>query len=327
MPDVSRPLISVVIVSWNVKELSINCVDSILKSTILDKIEVVVVDNASSDGTVTAMKDKFGALQNVQIYASTINHGFAKGNNIGFELARGQYTFILNPDTLVLPDTIEKLYLALTSDNSIGMTGPKLLYENGTVQKTCARKLPGLNDTILAECFKVQSWPRFFSNYFEYKVRFPYNYANSQLVTAISGAAMLMKTEDLKAIGMFDPEYLHCGEDIELCWKVLRAGKRIRYCEEATVIHFESQSSKKVAVRTQVNALISIGRYIKKTKGILSYLIYRFSILFVKVPVESLIVFLLFFRNRFKSTEDTKNRGLVILKIINWKPILANRNK
>ncbi len=320
----NMPLISVVVVSWNVKELVINCVNSILKSTISEKIEVIVVDNNSPDGTAEALNKEFEANKSVHIYASENNLGFARGNNIGFGLAKGRYIFILNPDTLVLPDTIEKLYKSFIEDEQIGMVGPKLVYENGAVQKTCARKLPGLDDIILYECFKAQRWPQNISKYVESKIRFPYNFSMSQYVGAISGAAMFLEADELKRMGMFNPEYMHCGEDVELCWKVLQSGKKIKYCDDATVVHFESQSSKKAVVRTQVNSLISIGLYIRKTKGLFGFWLYRLSILFVKVPLEFFAMLLLFAKGQFKNTSDIKNRRSFLSKIINWKPVNSN---
>jgi GT2 family glycosyltransferase len=134
--------ISVIIVNYNVKELLEQCIKSVFSSVRNYKFEILVVDNNSYDGSVEYINDKFPGNPNIRVIASDINLGFAKANNLGIKNANGEYILILNPDTILKEDTIEKTLDFYKKDKSIGAVTCKLILPNGKLDLACRRSFP-----------------------------------------------------------------------------------------------------------------------------------------------------------------------------------------
>ncbi len=163
------PTVSVVIVSWKVKRYLLNCLKSIYASDYPGKIEIIVVDNNSKDGTIEAISKTY---PNVKLIASKENLGFARGNNLGFKEAKGDYIYILNPDTLIPKNNISILADYLTTHPDVGMTGPKVLFEDGSIQLTCARKFPNLKKAFFLDALRLSAIPKL-GSWLNKKIRFP----------------------------------------------------------------------------------------------------------------------------------------------------------
>lgn len=136
--------ISVVIVSWNAKAYLLECLESVLRQYPADQLEVIVVDNASSDGSPDAVRDKYPA---VKLICNTSNDGFAKGNNIGIRASSGEYLFLVNSDVVVSDGCFEKLVCYMDDHPDVGMSGPKIFSADGSVQRTCMG-FPSLWNTL-----------------------------------------------------------------------------------------------------------------------------------------------------------------------------------
>jgi len=232
------------------------------------------------DDTVEMLRDEFPW---VQIVASDINLGFGKGNNRAFQLARGEYVLILNPDTILLPGTLHTLLARIQDDHEIGIVGPILRSENGEPQWACARRSYNLLIAVAVDILRVTRLPLVGESILRTLVQ-SYDFGQVQDVEAISGAAMLVRRSALLYIGGFNEEYMHCGEDLALCYSLRKAGWRIQYLPTATVIHHSHASSRQAIARTTVEAMISNYLLLKRTRGSFEALTFRLMLWILMLP-------------------------------------------
>jgi len=305
--------LSIVIVSWNVKELLGGCLRSIIETVHNIEYEIVVVDNNSSDGSVDFIKTNFPQVVLIENFD---NRGFASANNQGFKAANGEYIFILNPDTVVKSDAISILLKQIKTLSKAGIVGPKLILGDGKTQFACARKLPTLLNVSLLQGFSIGNIP-VFGKYFKKRMAFPYNYNKLEQVEAISGASMLMKKDLLFQVGLFDEDFLHGGEDIFLCNKITEFGKKIYYIPECEIIHFHGQSAKQDKARVFFNNIKSDRTYFNKTNGYTAGKIYHYMVLFILMPRMFMSSNIKYFLKLIDKNEY-RNRMNILQKIINW---------
>ena len=285
--------VSIVIVNWNVKELLTDCLHSIIGNTKDLSYEIIVIDNASTDGSIQYLNEKF---PDITLIGNEKNLGFAKANNQGFEKARGKYIFILNPDTLVLSNSLLLLYNCLEENQSVGIVGPKILQKpsnttsSSSIQLTCARKYPTILKDVAVEYMQLNKLPLIGPGILHI-LQFPYNYEEENYVDAISGAAMLIRQDVLIEVGGFDEEFLHGGEDIHLCWKVNRSF-HTAYLPKAVIIHYSGQSSRQNLVKSSVYNYLSNATYYNKVNGTLYSFLYKLSLLIIFIPIRLFIVIL-----------------------------------
>ncbi|HUS16068.1 MAG TPA: glycosyltransferase family 2 protein, partial [Chloroflexia bacterium] len=234
---VAAPDCSVVIVSWNVRDLLRACLKSLPAAAGSLSTEVVVVDNGSADGSADMVRGEFPG---VRLLAETANHGFARGNNLGIAAARGRRVLLLNPDTEMHPGSLVTLAGYLDSHPGVGLVGPRLLNSDGTPQSS-RRRFPTLA-TVLVESTPLQPlFPRL-----GVLQRYYVNDRSDdepQDVDWVTGACMLVRREALLAVHGFDPGYFMYSEELDLCRRLRRAGWRIAYVPIAVVVHHEGRSS------------------------------------------------------------------------------------
>jgi hypothetical protein len=273
------PDVSIVIVSWNVRELLRDCLKSIEAQRGSLDCQIIVVDNCSSDGSAEMLRRDFPG---VELIANALNAGFARANNQGFALAKARHVFVLNPDTLLVDDSLARLVRILDEDPAIAVAGPRLCYPDGEVQEPCARRFPSLGHALTHELLGlsalplVRGWVR--------RVFRGYSHDSSQAVEAVCGAAMLVRREVLEQVGGFGDAFVHCGEDLDLCYRIHRAGGQIWYQHDCRVIHFGGASSDQVPEWTTVNSLLSFGEYFARCRGPLQARLYRALVLLFWVP-------------------------------------------
>lgn len=283
--------VSIVIVNWNVKDLLVNCIRSIIANTKNITYEIIVVDNNSNDNSVKLIKELFF---DVVILENKENKGFAKANNQGFIIAKGEFIFILNPDTLVLHDSIAKMVDVLRKDNSVGMVGPKIINKTTEpnakeyIQLTSMRKYPTIYKDILIEFLYFGKIP-IVGKLLQKKLQFPYDYNISNFVEAISGAAMLIRKDLLLSFNGFDEDFLHGGEDIFLCLQV-NSVRKLKYIPMAVVIHFSGKSSSQNIIQSSVKNYISNMIYYNKVHGKYYALLYKITLLSIFIPIRFIII-------------------------------------
>ncbi len=255
-----RPRVSVVVVTYQSREYILPCLESLSRDQ--GKLEIVVVDNASTDGTVEIVKERFPAVTIIQ---SPRNLGFAAGANLGIRHAPPTpYVLLLNPDSIVSRYAIPTLVESAEADEQLGILGPQVFDDlQRTERYPSCRRFPELTTAV----FNPNSlWTKLFgSNRFSGSyLYYDYDLSRSTSVDWVSGCAMLIRTKVLDDIGLFDEGFFFYYEDIDFCWRAKKAGWEVMYCPEASVVHFRSKSSEKVPFLTLLAKHRSMVRIYKK---------------------------------------------------------------
>lgn len=287
----AAPDISVVIVSWNVRPLLTQCLDSFIAVaglTLDDQrpqgllggrsIDFWVVDNGSTDDTVATLRAQY---RWVHLIDAGRNLGFGAGNNLALGQCRGRLVLLLNPDTVITRaadgrDAITVLADELECAPDVALVGPRLVYGDGTPQSS-RRRFPTLamglmESTLLERWFPGNRWAR----------RYHLDDVPAdrvQDVDWVTGACMLVRREALAQVGLFDEGFFMYSEELDLCKRLRAAGWRVVYQPQATVVHYEGQSSGQVVARRQVLFNTSKVRYFDKHVGAVSATVLRLALL------------------------------------------------
>ncbi len=229
--------LSIIIVNFNAGEVLIKCIDSIVNS--LGHSEIIIIDNASTDGSLHQLKQVNFGVSPLVIHKNTTNLGFSTACNIGIHLAKGPVLLFLNPDCILERNTIIRLKTILERKPTTGMCGALLLNPDGTEQAGGRRRVPTPWRTFV-RIFKLKFLsrcsPRLFNDFNLHKQPLPKKPIE---VEAISGACMMVKKEAIENVGLWDEGYfLHC-EDLDWCMRFRQNGWKIKFVPEAKVIHFQ----------------------------------------------------------------------------------------
>ncbi len=232
--------LSIIIVNYNVKEYLKNLINSIQKAAQDLSVEIIVIDNASSDGSVEEIGNLF---PEVRLIPSDKNLGFGKANNLGLEMSTGKYILLLNPDTIVKENTFTELIKFLENNPEAGMLGCKVLNPDGTLQLPCRRSFPTpwVSFTKITGLSSLFPKSRFFAKY-------NLTYLNENEVNevdAISGAFMFLRREVYEKIGGFDPQFFMYGEDLDLCFRTQKSGYKVFYVPHTEIIHYKGESTRR----------------------------------------------------------------------------------
>lgn len=218
------PLVSIIIVNWNGAELLSECLLSLQKQD-YENYETIIVDNNSSDNSLKVLKK----LKSITIIESKKNLGFAGGNNLGFTKAKGEYIFLLNSDAKLEKNTLDKLVKSLQQDELFAAVQPKFLYENKTINSIGA--------------YFTNTGFLYYPGYGK-KNTIP-KYDKSQNIFSGYGAGLLIRSEVINKIGLFDDDFFMYFEETDLCMRIWLSGWKIFYNADATIHHKGGVSSKK----------------------------------------------------------------------------------
>jgi GT2 family glycosyltransferase/lipopolysaccharide/colanic/teichoic acid biosynthesis glycosyltransferase len=251
--------VSIIIVSYNSYDVLKSCLDSISKQEFAGETEVIVVDNASADGTPDMVREQYPW---VKLIAGNQNLGYSKGVNVGIRHAGGRFFYILNPDTLVKQDTVHKLYDFMERTPDAGIAGPKLVFHDGNIQYSCRRfytfKVLLLRRTPLGKIFKNAKAVR-------EHVMLDFDHATTREVDWLLGAAMFVRREAVEAVGLMDERFFLYFEDVDWCYRMKEHGLRVYYHPESVVVHgYARESAQSVMNRSFVSHLVSLFRYYEK---------------------------------------------------------------
>lgn len=232
--------LSIIIVNYNVKVFLQNLLDSISKASSALKTEIIIVDNASDDGSVEFLREKY---PHVTLIENKSNLGFGKANNIGLKAATGKFILLLNPDTIVAEGTFVKMIEFFNTTPESGLAGCKILNPDGTLQLPCRRSFPGpwtsfTKVTGLSTLFpKSKIFARYNLTYLDENQTYE--------VDAISGSFMMMRKEVYDKVGGFDEQFFMYGEDLDLCYRIQKAGYKVYYVHSTQIIHYKGESTKR----------------------------------------------------------------------------------
>ncbi len=228
--------ISIIIISYNTRDLIASCLDSIVHINDNRK-EIFVVDNASTDGSVEHIREHY---PEVHLIVNEENRGFAAANNRALQLSQGRYVFLLNPDAEFLPSTFGSMISFMDANPHIGLAGVKMINSDGSPQESFVHEYPG------------------------------HKFASHELtglkgsIAWVLGASMIIRSDIMKKLGGFDESFFVYGEDQDLCLRIRKEGYEIGYIDTAIVVHLGAQSERQA---TSAN--------VWKKKILAEYIFYR----------------------------------------------------
>ncbi len=250
--------ISIIIVSWNARHFLSKCLQSLVHEAIGLRPEIIVVDNASTDGSPEMVRKEF---PEIKVICTGANLGFAKANNIGIRESSGRYLCLVNSDVEVLRGCIGSMISYMEQHPEIGLLGPKVLNPDLTLQSS-VRGFPTLWNSFCRALALDKVFPksRLFGGYL-----LGY-YSGNRIcdVDALSGAFMLVKREAVDAVGLIDEDFFMYSEDIDWCMRFHKAGWKVVYFTEAKVIHYGGGSSSNDPIKFYIEQQRSRLRYCRK---------------------------------------------------------------
>jgi GT2 family glycosyltransferase len=244
--------LSVIIVNYNVKYFTEQCLYSVVKACKNIEAEIFVVDNHSTDGSYDYLSNKFA---NVHFIWNRKNTGFAKANNVALQKASGEYVLFLNPDTIVPEGCFEKCVAFYRQQKNIGAMGIRMIDGKGEFLRESKRGIPSIATSFfklsgLAALFpRSRTFARYYIGNMPDNVNLP--------VPVLSGAFMMAERKIINSVQGFDETFFMYGEDIDLSYRIQKAGYNNYYFSESTIIHFKGESTKKgtLYVRLFYNAM------------------------------------------------------------------------
>jgi GT2 family glycosyltransferase len=234
--------LSVVIVNWNAREMLRDCLASLTPATGGLAVEVIVVDNASSDGSAAMVRDAFPAIRLIE---SPQNLGFAAGNNLALRQARGRHVLLLNSDTLVRGDVLPRAVAWLDAHPRAGVLGPLLLNADGSLQPSCSAfptlrnltlQLLGVTRIARLDGYRLTGWDR----------------SAERRVDVVSGAAMFVRRAAMDEVGLLDEAFFFYGEETDWCRRFARAGWEVAVAPLPAIVHLGGGSVRALSHRRDV---------------------------------------------------------------------------
>lgn len=257
----SAPDLSILIVNWNTRDDLLACLGSLRAAAIARAHEIVVVDNASDDGSAEAVLTGFPAVRLIQ---AGRNLGFAGGNNLALHEAQGAYLLLLNPDTLVAPGQLEAMVTYLDAHPAVGIVGPRLLYGDGSFQ---------LSATPFVEpadvYFELARFPRALQPRAQRAPRRLYDFSAPEPlpVDTVMGAALLIRRAVVDRIGVLDEGYFMYGEEMDWCWRAKQAGFDVCWLPGPVVTHLGGRAAARVPYQMLAHRFASTFRFIQRRQG------------------------------------------------------------
>lgn len=254
--------LSIIIVSFNVRFFLEQCLHSVRRAVAGLEAEIIIVDNASSDGSVAYLQPLF---PEVIFFAEKDNLGFSKACNLGLQHARGSYVLFLNPDVLLAEDSLHICLHFAQNKSAVGGIGVRMIDGAGVFLKESKRGFPGLRTSFFKMAGLHLLFPRsqFFSSY--YLGHLPEHRTSE--VDVLAGAFMLIPRKVLDQVGAFDEAFFMYGEDIDLSYRMQQAGFRNYYVADTTIIHFKGESTAKESLQYVRHFYTAMAIFFRKHYG------------------------------------------------------------
>ena len=266
MKPENTPIVSIVIVSYNTEQMVLECLNSLLAYIRGYYAEIIVVDNNSSDGTVNMLRNYYPSILLIE---NNKNLGFAAANNQGLRVCRGRFILLLNSDTVILSDVVNKSIEYLANNQDVGAMGCRVLNSDGTVQATCfgyptlfrllcmtlaVDRISGLS---ILDKYLLRSWQR----------------DGEREVEVITGCYLMIRREVLNQVGLLDESFFFFGEETDWCLRMRRAGWRLNFAPVGEIIHHGGGSIKKLNFQRDVMLTTATIRLHLKNSGIIAALL------------------------------------------------------
>jgi len=259
-----HPDVSIVIVNWNACKYLRNCIDSIVSHTHESTFAIVVVDNASTDGSADMIHDEYPW---VKLIANDRNLGFAGANNQGIRAASGRHVLLLNPDTVILDPVIDKTVAYSDQHVDVAVVGCQVLEDEDTIQHTCFG-CPGPMNLLLTQAALRRLFPR--SRFFG-RPELSWWARDTELdVDVVSGMYMLVKRDAINQVGLMDEDYFMYAEEADWCYRFWQSGWRCVFAPVGRILHLDggSKSTSQVSVQMYVQKQKSLMLFNRKNLGV-----------------------------------------------------------
>jgi GT2 family glycosyltransferase len=236
--------LSIIIVNWNTRDLLYRCIQDIYHYAGGLQYEILVVDNASSDDSVAMVQREFPQVKVIQ---NRENGGFSKANNIGIRQAQGRYYLLLNTDAFVHPGALETMVRFMDDHPEAGAGGCRLYYEDGSLQRSCT-SFPTLATELWQALWLDRLLPR--SQVFGKYWMSYWDFNDIRAVDSIMGAFMVLRREAIDEVGLLDEGYFMYSEEVDLCYRLKKAGWTVLFTPQAKATHIWGGTSKRVQKET-----------------------------------------------------------------------------
>lgn len=255
----AAPDVSIIVTNYNTRDLLRACFASMEGRLGRPWLEVILVDNASADGSAEMTREEF---PDVRVFVQERNEGFAHANNRGIRASRGRHVLILNSDTEIVDDALERMRDHMEAHPDIGALGARLLNTDGTVQLSC-RSFPSYR-TVLFHRYSLMTrlFPR--NRYSAEYLMTDTNHDETMDVDWVSGACMMVRRETMDAVGLLDEGFFMYAEDVDWCYRMKQAGWRVCYLPQAEVRHHIGRSTRNVPYRMTYERHRSMWRFYRK---------------------------------------------------------------
>ena len=267
--------LSVIIVSWNTRDLLAQCLESVVRQQSPDlrqqsnsaghlsvvctlSSDVWVVDNASSDGSAAMVRERF---PQVRLIENRENVGFARANNQGIRASTGRYVLLLNSDTIVEPDALTRMVEFMDAHPDAGIVGAYIRNPDRSPQY-CFGRFPTItSETVFAFGLDLH---RPFSARFAPQVGFEEDFIETDWVL---GAGLMVRRQALDRVGLFDEDYFMYSEEVDLAYRVKKAGWKVFVLRDARIVHYGGQSAQQMAARMKAELFKSKVKFFRKHYG------------------------------------------------------------
>ena len=261
--------LSVIIVNWNSKEHLVRCLQSLREQECSLIYEVIVVDNGSTDGSDRILEEE---SEWVRTYLSKDNLGFATASNAGIRRSCGEYVCLVNPDVVLSPNTLQKLYRYMADHPAVGIAGPRVLSPDGTLQVTC-RVFPSLRTTLCRALALDRLFPRsrfLSSSFMDYS-----DHDREEAVDVLTGCFWIVRREAIDAVGLLDEKFFLYSEDVDWCKRFCEAGWLVSFYPDVEVEHVGGGSSTKQPLRSFMEMQKAQALYWRKHHGSIQFSVWR----------------------------------------------------
>jgi GT2 family glycosyltransferase len=273
--------VSIIIVNWNTKELLRNCLSSVYEYAGNVDYEVIVIDNASTDGSAEMVKNDF---QQVILIENSDNRGFAAANNQGMAIAKGRYVLLLNSDTVVLDNAIADTVRFADENPQAAVIGCRVLNPDRTLQRTCFM-FPSILNMLLSSTYLYKLFPK--SRFFGRENMTWWDATDVREVDYVRGCFMLVRREGIEQVGLMDERFFMYSEETDWCYRFKKGGWKVVFMPKADIIHLLGASTKKKRTEMTLQVWGSLLLFFKKHKSVPTYATMCFLIaifLILRIP-------------------------------------------
>ncbi len=238
--------LSIIIINYRTYEFTKQTIESVINKKHSFNYELIIVDNASGDNSLENLKKEYhNELDKgtIKFIANAENKGFAYANNLALKQTNSKYLLLLNSDTKIINDCLEKCLKFMDTDKNIGALGCKIMLPDGSLDKACRRSYPDVKVSFYRMTGLSQIFPK--SKRFN-KYNLTYLDENGTYdIDCLSGAFMLLRNEAMEEVGFLDESFFMYGEDIDYCYRIRENGWKVKYYGQANIIHYKGASSQK----------------------------------------------------------------------------------